>query len=419
MVGVNAGENWVSVDPKADYDKTLAAIQRVVSGYPGLYTDVQTYLNERIKEVLTGTSEALVVRIYGQDLAVLRDKAAEVEKVMSGVPGVVEAHADFEVEVPQVDVEVNLAAARRYGIKPGDARRAAATLVSGEEVADVFRGGKTYDVQIWSTPRTRRSLTNIEDLPIDTPSGRQVRLGDVASVRVRPAPNLIERDNNSRRIDVGANVRGRDLGSVARDVSTRLRQVSFPRGYDTKLLGEYQERQAAQRNLLLYAVAALIGILLLLRMAFGSWRLSTLTLLTLPMALVGGVLAAYIGGGVLSLGSLVGFFTVMGIAARNGILLINHYQHLEQHEGESFGPGLVLRGARERLSPILMTALATGLAVVPLVVAGQIPGHEIEHPLAVVILGGLFTSTLLNLFVVPSLYLRFGRRSSRSEGKAS
>ena len=419
VVGVNAGENWVSVDPKADYDKTLAAIQRVVSGYPGLYTDVQTYLNERIKEVLTGTSEALVVRIYGQDLAVLRDKAAEVEKVMSGVPGVVEAHADFEVEVPQVDVEVNLAAARRYGIKPGDARRAAATLVSGEEVADVFRGGKTYDVQIWSTPRTRRSLTNIEDLPIDTPSGRQVRLGDVASVRVRPAPNLIERDNNSRRIDVGANVRGRDLGSVARDVSTRLRQVSFPRGYDTKLLGEYQERQAAQRNLLLYAVAALIGILLLLRMAFGSWRLSTLTLLTLPMALVGGVLAAYIGGGVLSLGSLVGFFTVMGIAARNGILLINHYQHLEQHEGESFGPGLVLRGARERLSPILMTALATGLAVVPLVVAGQIPGHEIEHPLAVVILGGLFTSTLLNLFVVPSLYLRFGRRPSRSEGKAS
>jgi CzcA family heavy metal efflux pump len=419
VVGVNAGENWVSVDPKADYDKTLAAIQRVVSGYPGLYTDVQTYLNERIKEVLTGTSEALVVRIYGQDLAVLRNKAAEVEKVMSGVPGVVEAHADFEVEVPQVDVEVNLAAARRYGIKPGDVRRAAATLVSGEEVADVFRGGKAYDVQVWSTPRTRRSLTSIEDLPIDTPGGRQVRLGDVATVRVKPAPNLIERDNNSRRIDVGANVRGRDLGSVARDVSTRLRQVSFPRGYDTKLLGEYQERQAAQRNLLLYAVAALIGILLLLRMAFGSWRLSTLTLLTLPMALVGGVLAAYIGGGVLSLGSLVGFFTVMGIAARNGILLINHYQHLEQHEGESFGPGLVLRGARERLSPILMTALATGLAVVPLVIAGQIPGHEIEHPLAVVILGGLFTSTLLNLFVVPSLYLRFGRRSSRSEGKAS
>ena len=413
VVGVNAGENWISVDPEADYDKTLASIQKVVSGYPGLYTDVQTYLNERIKEVLTGTSEALVVRIYGQDLEVLRRKAAEVEKVISRVPGVVEAHADFEVEVPQMDVEVNLAAAQRYGIKPGDVRRAAATLVSGEEVASVFRGGKIYDVEVWSTPKTRQSLTSIEDLPIDTPSGGQVRLGKVAKVRVQPAPNLIERDGNSRRIDVGANVRGRDLGSVARDVSSGLEKVPFPRGYDTKLLGEFQERQAAQRNLLLFAIAALIGIFLLLRMAFGSWRLSTLTLLTLPMALVGGVLAAYIGGGVLTLGSLVGFFTVMGIAARNGILLINHYQHLERYEGETFGPGLVLRGARERLSPILMTALATGLAVVPLVVAGQIPGHEIEHPLAVVILGGLFTSTLLNLFVVPSLYLRFGRRSSR------
>src|SRR6266516_2856532 len=246
-----------------------------------------------------------------------------------------------------MNVQVDLAKARHFGIKPGDVRRAASTLVAGEEVADIFRDGKAYDVQVWSTPRTRQSVTSIEDLPIDTPAGGHVRLGDVATVAVKPTPNLIERDNNSRRIDVGANVRGRDLGSVARDVGTRLRQVSFPRGYDTKLLGEYQERQAAQRNLLLYAVAALIGILLLLRMAFGSWRLSTLTLLTLPMALVGGVLAAYIGGGVLSLGSLVGFFTVMGIAARNGILLINHYQHLEQHEGESFGPGLVLRGARE------------------------------------------------------------------------
>jgi Cu/Ag efflux pump CusA len=221
---------------------------------------------------------------------------------------------------------------------------------------------------------------------------------------------VVERDNNSRRIDVGANVRGRDLGSVAREVKRSLGGVQFPRGYDAQVLGEYQERQAAQRRLLVFAVGAAIGILLLLHAAFGSFRLAALSLLTLPMALVGGVLAAFIGSGVISLGSLVGFFTVMGIAARNGILLINHYQHLERHEGESFGPRLVLRGARERLSPILMTALATGLAVVPLVIAGERPGHEIEHPLALVILGGLFTSTLLNLFVVPSLYLRFGRR---------
>ncbi|HEV8163582.1 MAG TPA: efflux RND transporter permease subunit, partial [Actinomycetota bacterium] len=416
VAGVNFGENWISVDPKADYDKTLAILQQTVAGYPGIYTDVQTYLNERIKEVLTGTSEAIVVRIYGPDLAVLRSKAQEVERALHGIDGVVEAHADFVVDVPQIDVQVDLAKAERYGIKPGDVRRAASTLVAGEEVADIFRNGKAYDVQVWSTPASRRSLTDIRDLLIDTSAGGRVRVGDVADVRVKPTPNVVERDSGSRRIDVGANVRGHDLGSVAREVERRLGSVQFPRGYNARVLGEYQERQAAQRRLLVFAVGAAIGILLLLQACFGSFRLAALSLLTLPMALVGGVLAAYLGGGVISLGSLVGFFTVMGIAARNGILLINHYQHLERHEGEPFGPGLVLRGARERLSPILMTALATALAVVPLVLAGDIPGHEIEHPLAVVILGGLFTSTLLNLFVVPSLYLRFARRRE-SQGR--
>ena len=176
------------------------------------------------------------------------------------------------------------------------------------------------------------------------------------------------------------------------------------------MLGYYAERQAAQDRLLLFAFAALIGIFLLLQASFGSTRLAVLSFLCLPSALVGGILASWIGGGVISLGSLVGFFTVLGIAARNGIMMINHFQHLERYEGEPFGPGLVVRGARERLSPILMTALATGLALVPLAIAGDLPGHEIEHPLAIVILGGLVTSTLLNLFVVPSLYLRFARR---------
>jgi CzcA family heavy metal efflux pump len=410
IAGINFGENWISVDPKADYDKTLAAIEETVTGYPGLYTDVQTYLNERISEVLTGASEAIVVRIYGPDLEVLRDKAAEVEKVLGQIPGIVEEHADFEVEVPQMDVQVDLAKAKRYGIKPGDVRRAASTLVAGEEVADIFRAGKAYDVQVWSTPNTRQSVTDIEDLLIDTPGGGHVRLGEVADVSVKPTPNVVERDNNSRRIDVGANVRGRDLGSVAREVERRVRAIEFPRGFDAQVLGQYKERQAAQTRLLVFSVGAAIGILLLLQASFGSFRLALLSFLTLPMALVGGVLAAWMGGGIIELGSLVGFLTVMGIAARNGILLINHFQHLERYEGETFGPALVLRGARERLSPILMTALATGLAVVPLVIAGERPGHEIENPLAVVILGGLFTSTLLNLFVVPSLYLRFGRR---------
>jgi Cu/Ag efflux pump CusA len=194
-----------------------------------------------------------------------------------------------------------------------------------------------------------------------------------------------------------------------------LADVQFPRGYHAEVLGEYQERQEAQSRLLTTSVIALGLILLLLQASLGSWRPTVLVFLTLPFALVGGVIAAWGTGGVLSIGSLVGFFTVFGIAARNGILLINHAQHLEREEGETFGVELVLRAARERLAPILMTSLATGLALVPLVVLGDRPGHEIEYPLAVVILGGLFTSTLLNLFVVPALYLRFGGPRNASE----
>ncbi|MGH8970777.1 MAG: efflux RND transporter permease subunit, partial [Actinomycetes bacterium] len=419
--GIYFGENWISVSPDADYDKTLAAIQETVAGYPGVKRDVQTYLKERIREVLTGSSEAVIVRVYGEDLDGLRETAAKVEEVLKAVPGLMDEAVDLEVDVPQVNVTVDLAAAQRYGLKPGDVRRAAGVLMAGEEVGDIFRGGRAYDVQVWSTPQTRHSLTSIQQLPIDTPDGGRVMLGEVADVKVEAVPNAIERDGFSRRLDVGANVtEGADLGAIVADVERRLAKVDLPVGYDTKMLGEFTERQSAQQRLMIFGGIALLAILLLLQVSFGSWRLATLSFLTLPMALVGGLLAAYATGGIISLGSLVGFFTVFGIAARNGILLINHFQHLEREEGEAFGPALVLRGARERLSPILMTSLATGLALVPLVVAGSIPGHEIEHPLAVVILGGLFTSTLLNLFVVPALYLRFGRsKAHRKEAAAA
>jgi Cu/Ag efflux pump CusA len=327
---------------------------------------------------------------------------------------------DLAVDVPQVQVTVNLAAAERHGLKPGDVRRAAGVLLAGEEVGDQFRAGKAFDVQVWSTPETRSNLTNIRQLPIDTPNGGRVTLGEVADVRVVPTPNQIERDAGSRRIDVGANVaEGADLGAIVSDVEEGLEGIQFPLGVHAEVLGEHAERQAAQQRLLLFGGLAAIAIFLLLQASFGSFRLATLSFLTLPIALVGGVLAAFASGGIISLGSLVGFFTVFGIAARNGILMINHFQHLEQHEGVPFGRELVLRGARERLSPILMTSFATGLALVPLVVRGQIPGHEIEHPLAVVILGGLLTSTLLNLFVVPSLYLRFAKGWRRTKSVAA
>lgn len=417
--GIYFGENWISVDPDVDYDKTLASVQEVVAGYPGLVRDVQTYLKERIREVLTGSSDEIVVRIYGDDLGVLHDEAEKVLATMEGVDGLVEAKIELQADVPQVEVEVDLAAAERYGVKPGEVRRASGIFLASEEVGDIYRAGKAYDVHLWSTLETRHSLSDIRALPIDTPRDGQVALEELAAVRIAPTPNTIERENASRRLEVSANVQGRDLGSVAREVEDRIEDMDFALGYSAQVLGEYKERQAAQTRLLLFSIGTAIAIFLLLQVSFRSWRLATMSFLTLPMALVGGVLAAFIGGGVLSLGSLVGFFTVFGIAARNGILMINHFQHLEQHEGEPFGRGLVLRGARERLAPILMTTLAAGLAILPLVVAGNVPGHEIEHPLAVVVLGGLFTSTLLNLLVVPSLYLRFGKGRTPSAGGAT
>ncbi len=412
VVGIYFTENWISIDPAVDYDKTLAAVQELVSGYPGLVRDVQTYLKERIREVLTGSSDTIVVRIYGPELEVLRSQAETVRHALSGIDGIADLKQELHVDIPQVQVEANLAAAQRYGLKPGDIRRAAATLLAGEEVGDIFREGKTYDVNVWSTPATRNSLNSIRDLLIDTHSGTRVRLEEVADVHLVPAPNVVEREGQSRKIDVSANVRGSDLGSVAKAVERTLKDVEFPLGYHAEVLGEYAERQAAQQRILLAGIVAVLGIFFLLYTSFGSWRLATLTFVTLPWALVGGVLAASVTSGTLTLGSLVGLFTILGIATRNGIMMISHFRHLEEQEGIPFGPALVLRGAKERIAPIMMTALTTGLALVPLVIAGNIPGQEIEHPMAIVILGGLVTSTLLNLFVVPSLYLRFGRAGS-------
>jgi CzcA family heavy metal efflux pump len=407
--GVYFTENWISVDPAVDYDKTLGSVQELVDGYPGLVRDVQTYLKERIREVLTGSSDTVVIRIYGEDLHTLSEKADEVRTALEGIPGIADLKKELHMETPQVEVEVDLAKAQQYGLKPGDVRRAAAFLLQGEEVGDIFLGGKTYDVNVWSIPEARSSISDIENLLIDTPSGERVRLADVADVRIGAVPNVIEREGQSRKIDVSANVKGRDLGSVAEDVENTLEAMHFPLGFHYEIKGEFAEREAAQRQLLLAGSMAVIAIFFLLYTSFGNWRLATLTFFTLPWALVGGLLAAYFSNGVLSLGSLVGLLTILGIATRNGIMMISHFQHLENEEGMTFGPELVLRGARERIAPIMMTALTTGLALVPLAIAGDLPGHEIEHPMALVILGGLVTSTLLNLLVVPTLYLRFGK----------
>ncbi|HEV3344558.1 MAG TPA: efflux RND transporter permease subunit [Pirellulales bacterium] len=445
VVGPNFTELWISVDPEYDVEETMRRVQDVVEGYPGLYRDVLTYLKERIKEVLTGAKATIVVRIFGPELATLRDTAQEVFDAMSGVKGVATPHIGQQTLVPQIQVRLRPDAAARFGLTAGQVRHAVQTLVRGTVVGEVYYGQKSVPVMVWGVPGVRTDLEALRRLPIDLPRGSgpaaapptptpaggalaspipapsvsaappstassgYVTLGDVADVEIVPAPNEILRESASRYIDVTCNVQGRDLGSVAREIEQRVKELPFARGYHPEFIGEYAARQEASRRLLLLAAMSLVGILLLLYVDFSSWRLSLLVFLTIPFALVGGVVGAWLDTGVLSLGSLVGFVTVLGIAARNGIMLVSHYRHLEEVEGEPFGLPLVLRGSAERLAPILMTALATGLALVPLIVRGNLPGHEIEYPMAVVILGGLVTSTLLNLFLLPPLYAAWGR----------
>jgi CzcA family heavy metal efflux pump len=414
VVGINSGELWVSLDPAANYDAMAASIQEVIDGYPGLFNTVQAYQPSRMAAALTPPDQDIVVRVYGHDLPVLRQKAQEVSKALSEINGVIDSRADIQSDEPQVEIQVNLAAAERYEIKPGDIRRSASTLLSGLHVGNLFEDQKVFDVMVWGTPEIRNSLTSIRELLIDTPSGEQVRLADVADIRIVPAPTIIKRDTVSRFIDVGVKVSGRDLGSVTADIQQRLQQVEFPLEFHTEVLGLAAERQAALQRVLAAAAVAVIGIFLLLQAAFGSWRLATIAAVTLPTALVGGVVAAFLDSGIFSLGSLFGFFAVLGIAVRNGIVLIKHYQHLENQEGEAFSAELVVRGARERLGPILMTAIVTALALVPIVLFGNIPGLELIYPMAVVILGGLVTSTIVNLFVTPGLYLRFKASRERA-----
>jgi CzcA family heavy metal efflux pump len=414
VVGVNSGEMWVSIDPAANYDRTLAAINNVLDGYPGLHRQVQSYPEQQTRQALTGSADQLVVRVYGEDLGILQTKAEEVRQIMSRVTGVVAPHVDLQAQEPSVQIEVDLAAAQRYGIKPGDVRRAAATLLSGIAVGSLFEDQKVFDVVVWGSPGVRNSLTSIRDLLIDTPSGGQVRLADVATVSIKPAPDVIKHDNVSRSIDVGANIRGRDGGAVTQDVKDQLKQVTFPLEYHAELLGDQSARASASRRVLVIAAAAAIAILLLLQVAFGSWRLAAAFFLTLPMALVGGVLAASVDDRILSLGSLAGLLAVLGIAVRGGIMMVKHCQRLAQEDGAESGPALVLRAARERVAPILITALTTALAVLPLALV-RAPGPQSVHPVAVVILGGLVTSTLFCIFVVPVAYLSFGSARARNE----
>jgi Cu/Ag efflux pump CusA len=410
VYGPNFTELWISIDEQADYDHTVAEVQQIVDGYPGLHRDLQTYLTERIKEVLTGASASIVVRVYGDNLEQLRATAREVAAQMEGVAGVDALKIEQQTLVPQINIKLRPEAATRFGLTPGALMRSVTTLVNGARVGEIYQDQKIYGVVVRGEHRLHADVPALRALMIDTPSGAQAPLAAVADIAIVPAPNEIKREGASRRIEVTCNVKDRDLGSVAREIEHKVTSgVQFAAGYHPEFLGEFTEAQAAQQRMLILFLAVVAAILLILYVDFQSWRLTAIMALTLLLSLLGGVLGVFAAGGVVSLGSLVGFVTVLGIAARNSIMLVSHYRHLQQEEGEPFGPDLVIRGAEERLAPILMTGLTTGLALLPLVLTGNVPGQEIEYPMAIVILGGLIVSALLNLFLLPVLFAVFAR----------
>jgi CzcA family heavy metal efflux pump len=414
VVGIHSGELWVSLDPSADYDKTVATIEDVARGYPGVDADVVTYLSARFGEVLSRVDEPIRVRLYGQRLDVLKDEAAKLSTTLAGIQGISDVRTHDEPTEPIVEIMVDLEKAKAHGVKPGDVRRSAAALVSGMMVGNLFEEQKLFEVVVWSEPRVRHSLEAIRNLLVDAPGGRHVRLGDVSSVEIVAAPQVIQRENVARYVDVVADVRGRPVAAVAADVNARLRGTAFPLEYRAELLGGFAAQEAAKARMKWVAFAAAIGILIILQAAFSSWPLAIMFLVSLPVALGGGVLAAFATGGALSLGAAAGLLMVFAVSVRQGILLVQRYMNLRR-EGLEWGPELFARGVSESAPGVLMTALVTGATLLPFAVFGSRPGHEILGPMVVVILGGLVTATIYSLCVLPALYARFGERAEIEE----
>jgi CzcA family heavy metal efflux pump len=415
IVNVNNAEMWVRLHSDADYGKTVAELKRVVRGYQELDTDVLTYQQFALKEVVAGGADGpVVVRVYGHNEKVLAEKAKELGARVGAVSGVTNMQVELPKSEPTLEVEVDLERAAEYGVKPGDVRRAAATMLAGIEVGSLFYDQKVFEVVVWGTPEIREDPTDVENLMIETTKGL-VPLSRLATVKQGDSPSVIEREGAFRRIDITAEVSGRSRAAVAADVRRIISDTPLPLEFRAELLGGYVEKQADDRRLLVLAGFALLAMLLLMQACFGSWTLGLVVFLALPVALVGGLVAALAVGGTVSVGACVGLLALLGLAGRNSIVLVKRYQSLRRRERVPFGIDLVLRGARERFLPTVVTSVATGLAFVPAVVIGDVAGQEVIHPMAVVVLGGLVSILPVSLVVIPALYLAFGGRVTETE----
>jgi CzcA family heavy metal efflux pump len=384
-------------------------LRQTLREVPGFSFDVLPFLSERIKETLSGTTAAVAVKVFGDDLASLDRAAQDVARLLNTVPGHDNVRVEPQTGVPELVVRVRPEDAARAGLRNAQILDAVHTAYQGAEVGQVYDRNRIIDLTVILDPAVRGRPEKVADLWLSVPGGGRLQLKQVADVFLSDGRFLIAHEGGTHRLAVTCNVKGRDVESFVTEAERQMRNLPLPEGVYYRFSGEHEAKQTAQRELLLLSLAAGAGILLLLWMAFGSAGRLLLILVNLPFALVGGVAAVYLTGGVVDVGSLIGFVTLFGITTRNGIMMVSHWQHLYEHEGMPWGTELVFRGARERLAPVLMTALVTALGLLPIALGSGEAGREIEGPMALVILGGLVTSTALNLLVLPVFTLRFGR----------
>ena len=393
-----------------ELDAIQERLRDLNSEFPGFAFEPMPFLTERIKETLSGNPAALAVKIFGADLEQLDAVALQIARVLNSVPGHLAVRVESQSGVPELVVRLRREEANRFGVRNDQIAAAVQAAYQGADAGQVFDRNRIIEIAVILPAAARADPDMLANLWLSAGDGGRIQLKQVADVYLSDGRFLVAHEAGSRRQVVTANVKGRDVASFVTDAARRIRALALPQGVYVELAGEHEAKQAAQRELLLWSLAAAVGILLLLWTAFGSIRLLLLILANLPFALVGGVAAVFIAGGILDVGSLIGFVTLFGITTRNGIMMVSHWQHLHEVDGLPFGPELVFRGARERLAPVLMTALVTGLGLLPIALGSGAAGREIEGPMAQVILGGLVSSTALNLLVLPVLYGRFGCR---------
>jgi heavy-metal exporter, HME family len=411
--GVHVSELDVGLRPSAELTRSMADISadiraRLVN-LPAA-TSIGQPISHRIDHMLSGVRSQIAIKIFGDDLDVLRGQADALRARLDDVPGVADLEIEKQVLAPQIKVRVDYAAAAQYGVAPPQVLRTLQSLVEGEKVAQIVEGGRRFALVV-RLPEAARSSHALADLLIETPTGR-VPLAKIASIEEDDGPNQISRDDGKRRIVLSANAQGRALSDIVADMRETIAQSPLPAGYFVTLGGQFRAQEEASRLVGLLSLVSLALMFVVLYSRYQSTRLSLLIMANIPLALVGAVIGLWISGQPLSVAALVGFITLAGISVRNGILKVSHYINLMRLEGESFDHRLIVRGSLERLAPVLMTALVTAFALAPLLFEAEQPGTEVLHPVAVVIFWGLISSTLLDTFLTPAMFWLFARRDA-------